>query len=67
MQAILEKFEFFPIKCRSQRAFEIFKMKQSDPNSIRNTSSPFKIKVETGRNADLNKKIPPYSRCACFA
>ncbi len=24
-QAILEKFEFFPIKCRVQRALELFK------------------------------------------
>ncbi len=25
LQAILEKFEFFPIKCRVQRAMELFK------------------------------------------
>ena len=25
LQAILEKFEFFPIKCRVQRALEVFK------------------------------------------
>ncbi len=25
LQAILEKFEFFPIKCRVQRALELFK------------------------------------------
>ena len=29
LQDILEKFEFFPIKCRIQRALEIFQMRRS--------------------------------------
>jgi hypothetical protein len=29
-QEILEKFEFFPIKCRVQRALEIFKAWQEE-------------------------------------
>ncbi len=28
LQEILEKFEFFPIKCRIQRALEVFELSQ---------------------------------------
>ncbi len=44
LQAILEKFEFFPIKCRVQRALELFK----DTNKSRDAiveKSPMKQKV----------------------
>ena len=29
LQAIIEKFEFFPIKCRVQRTLEMFKMREA--------------------------------------
>jgi hypothetical protein len=40
-QIILEKFEFFPVKCRIQRSVEIFSAKKDE---ILNKSS-YKIKV----------------------
>jgi hypothetical protein len=42
MQSILEKFEFFPIKCRVQRSLDIFKIAQ-DNTIIHNKI--FRIKV----------------------
>ena len=42
-QDILEKFEFFPIKCRVQRAFEIFKAQQEGKG--RDIETCFKTKV----------------------
>jgi hypothetical protein len=42
LQEILEKFEFFPIKCRVQRAMEVFEMRQQSKNTSR---SQFKTKV----------------------
>ena len=46
-QNILEKFEFFPIKCRVQRSLDVFKMAQGyrkdDDDSFRAKS--FRVKV----------------------
>ncbi len=42
-QDILEKFEYFPIKCRVQRAFEIFKARQE--RSASDSEPCFKTKV----------------------
>ena len=48
LQEILEKFEFFPIKCRIQRALEIFQIggkgKETDKSS---SSTQMKMKVST--------------------
>ncbi len=44
MQAILEKFEFFPIKCRVQRALELYKDTQKRKENIIN-KFPMKQKV----------------------
>jgi hypothetical protein len=44
MQSILEKFEFFPIKCRVQRSLDIFKIAQ-DNTIIHNKI--FRIKVQS--------------------
>jgi hypothetical protein len=38
-QEILEKFEFFPIKCRIQRALELFEMAM-DPSKKKNAEQP---------------------------
>jgi hypothetical protein len=44
LQMILEKFEFFPIKCRVQRSLEIFNAKQKDETK-HSHSKDFKLKV----------------------
>ncbi len=46
MQAILEKFEFFPIKCRVQRALELFKETCKCKENIVD-KFPLKQKVKT--------------------
>jgi hypothetical protein len=46
LQSVLEKFEFFPIKCRTQRAFEVNQMKRDAQEAkTRKKGSSFKIKV----------------------
>jgi hypothetical protein len=42
-QALLEKFEFFPVKCRIQRASEMY-MKSLERQSMY-TGNPLKTKV----------------------
>jgi hypothetical protein len=44
LQLILEKFEFFPIKCRVQRSLENFNAKQNEQTSL-SPSKTFKLKV----------------------
>jgi hypothetical protein len=63
LQAILEKFEFFPIKCRVQRSLDVFKMAQLNRNedgSFRTKS--FKIKVIDCRHS-LACCLHEYSIC----
>jgi hypothetical protein len=43
-QGILEKFEFFPIKCRVQRSIDIFKIAQEHRKDSKH--KPFRLKVE---------------------
>ena len=43
-QNILEKFEFFPVKCRVQRALEIGQINKRKEESLPHTP-PFKTKV----------------------
>jgi hypothetical protein len=46
LQEILEKFEFFPIKCRIQRAQEIFKMNMAGNATSRSKNAKeMKMKV----------------------
>jgi hypothetical protein len=49
LQAILEKFEFFPIKCRVQRALELFKATCKRRENIVD-KHPMKQKVATLNN-----------------
>jgi hypothetical protein len=44
-QTILEKFEFFPIKCRVQRSTDIFHIAQEHRNEA--GYKPFRLKVRT--------------------
>jgi hypothetical protein len=46
-QETLEKFEFFPIKCRIQRAMEIFQLvKKAEGKKLdSSTQQPMKMKV----------------------
>jgi hypothetical protein len=57
-QAIMEKFEFFPIKCRTQRAAEIYAAFKADNPEISKeghnagstaTSKPMKMKARSIR------------------
>ena len=48
LQAILEKFEFFPIKCRVQRALELFKDTCKRREKIID-NAPMKQKVEASQ------------------
>ena len=43
-QALLEKFEFFPVKCRVQRALEIFQMNLEKEKS--GSAPPIKFKTK---------------------
>jgi hypothetical protein len=46
LQEILEKFEFFPVKCRIQRALEVFQMSgKGKENSKSSSSTQMKMKV----------------------
>jgi hypothetical protein len=45
LQDILEKFEFFPIKCRIQRALEIFKMSRDGEANKSSIATRMKMKV----------------------
>ncbi len=42
-QELLEKFEFFPIKCRIQRAMEVLRIESERKGA--KAGSPFKIKA----------------------
>ena len=44
-QDILEKFEFFPIKCRIQRAIETFKIKRLEEEQYGEQEHIYKLKV----------------------
>jgi hypothetical protein len=51
MQEILEKFEFFPIKCRIQRALEISKIRKEEESQWSNGQVLHeKIKVYMARD-----------------
>jgi hypothetical protein len=45
MQSILEKFEFFPIKCRVQRSKDVFKIAQEHRNAANHKQLQFRLKV----------------------
>jgi hypothetical protein len=59
-QAILEKFEFFPIKCRAQRAYEGLKRREARGVA----PSPFKIKVGVSGWGRRRAAAPPRARSA---
>ena len=44
LQSILEKFEFFPIKCRVQRSTDVFSIAQEHRNEA--LYKPFRLKVK---------------------
>ena len=46
MQNVLEKFEFFPIKCRVQRSQEMFKQCEERRKVDNSTYPPLKKKVQ---------------------
>jgi hypothetical protein len=54
LQEILEKFEFFPIKCRIQRAMEVFEISKQEgsPGGTR-----FKTKVWTRKHPSGSKAV----------
>ena len=43
LQSILEKFEFFPIKCRIQRSFDIYKIAQEQLKGPKHKSIKLKV------------------------
>jgi hypothetical protein len=45
LQTILEKFEFFPIKCRVQRSMDVFNIAQEHRGEA--NYKPFRLKVNT--------------------
>ena len=45
VQEILEKFEFFPVKCRVQRALEIYQIEQEKKQAESEKILRFKTKV----------------------
>jgi hypothetical protein len=45
LQTILEKFEFFPIKCRVQRSMDVFTIAQEHRNEA--IYKPFRLKVKS--------------------
>ena len=45
-QAILEKFEFFPVKCRVQRALEISRMNQDTLKGKAGTAPQITLKTK---------------------
>jgi hypothetical protein len=54
LQALLERFEFFPVKCRVQRVLEISRIEQDNANAA-TTQNIFKTKVNDHLNQ--NKKF----------
>jgi hypothetical protein len=50
LQALLERFEFFPVKCRVQRALEISQIELENEKAVAAVHFAFKTKA-----------IPPYS------
>ncbi len=54
-QTILEKFEFFPIKCRVQRSTDVFNIAQEHRNEA--VYKPFRLKV---KDTDLKLLVMPH-------
>jgi hypothetical protein len=54
LQALLERFEFFPVKCRVQRALEISQIELKENAS---TSQPIKFKTKASFSSKKSFKI----------
>jgi hypothetical protein len=50
-QALLEKFEFFPVKCRVQRALEIFQLNVEKEKS--GSAPPIKFKTKARLHSNI--------------